>query len=724
MIFFVASFTMGGLNFVVTILNLRVKGLSMMRLPLTTSAPVHGRRLGLLAFPALAAGAILLLFDRHAGTSFFLPAGMYIADQLQPNQGGSPLMWQHLFWFLGHPEVYIIMLPAMGFASDIIATLRDAHLGYRAMVYAIIAIGTLSFLVWGHHMFVSGMSPFLGSVFVTTTLAIAIPSAVKTFNWLATLWRARIRFKTPMLFALAVVSLFVTGGLSGLFLGTSATDIQLHDTYFVVGHFHFIMAGAGLFGAFAAFYFWFPKMYGRFLNERLGKAHFWVTFIAYYATFFPMHYLGVAGMMRRIYDPNVYEYLKPLAPVDQFITIFAFILGTAQFLFLINLFWSMYKGKKAGANPWESNTLESGRHLRRRATAIGRVSFRRSVVGPTNIVAPTSQRSCAAVESTGGSRSKELAQGVKYVMQVRSAVKIAAVERPSLGDLDGSMSFLTQKLADYLILAKARLSVMVLATGLVGYWLASGSAPDLAGLAYFGAGCFLVIAGANAFNQVIERSVDGHDAADRIPAVADRPDERRRSHSGVRGDDCEWSWDPSVVDQWPHPCLSGISLGSVSGGLYASQESNSLVHVGGGRVRRHSAADGLERRGRRVASCCLGPFRDFVPVAVPSYLFHRSSLSRGLHARRLPGASAGGSKRTSNPRTSHRLFSGLGDGELPSRLLRSSGIHLLGGRRPGQFGVHRLRGPLRRGPNPQACGTAHGGIFDLHAFDSCASASR
>jgi cytochrome c oxidase subunit 1 len=359
MIFFIASFTMGGLNFVVTILNLRVKGLSMMRLPLTTWAQFMVGVLGLLAFPALAAGAILLLFDRHMGTSFFLPAGMYIADQLQPNQGGSPLLWQHLFWFLGHPEVYIIMLPAMGFASDIIATFsRRPIFGYRAMVYAIIAIGALSFLVWGHHMFVSGMSPFLGSVFVTTTLAIAIPSAVKTFNWLATLWKARIRFKTPMLFALAIVSLFVTGGLTGLFLGTSVTDIQLHDTYFVVGHFHFIMAGAGLFGAFAAFYFWFPKMYGRFMNERLGKAHFWLTFITYYATFFPMHYLGISGMMRRLYDPNVYDYLKPLAPVNQFITIFAFILGAAQFLFFINLFWSMYKGKKAGANPWESNTLE------------------------------------------------------------------------------------------------------------------------------------------------------------------------------------------------------------------------------------------------------------------------------------------------------------------------------------------------------------------------------
>ena len=359
MVFFIAAFTMGGLNFVVTILNLRTKGLSMMRLPLTTWAQFVVGILGLLSFPALAAGGILLLFDRHAGTSFFLPTGMYVADQLLPNQGGTPLLWQHLFWFLGHPEVYIIMLPAMGFTSDILSTFsRRPIFGYRSMVYAILAIGTLSFLVWGHHMFISGMSPFLGSVFVTTTLAIAIPSAVKVFNWLSTLWGARIRFTTPMLFALAIVSLFVTGGLTGIFLGTNAVDIQLHDTYFVVGHFHFIMAGAGLFGALAASYYWFPKMYGRHMSEKWGKAHFWLTFLTYYGTFFPMHYLGIAGMMRRIYDPNVYEYLQPLQPVNTFITICAFTLGTAQIIFVANFFWSIFKGKKAAANPWESNTLE------------------------------------------------------------------------------------------------------------------------------------------------------------------------------------------------------------------------------------------------------------------------------------------------------------------------------------------------------------------------------
>ena len=359
MIFFVASFTMGGLNFVVTILNLRTKGLRMMRMPLTTWAQFVVGILGLLSFPALAAGAILLTFDRSLGTSFFLPAGIFIGDTLMPHEGGTPLLWQHLFWFLGHPEVYIIMLPAMGFTSDVLATFcRRPIFGYRSMVYAIMAIGTLSFLVWGHHMFVSGMSPFLGSLFVVTTLAIAVPSAVKAFNWLFTIAKAKIRFTTAALFALAVVSLFVTGGLTGIFLGTNATDIQLHDTYFVVGHFHFIMAGAGLFGAFAAGCFWYPKMFGRKLNERIGKIHFWITFLAYYAVFFPMHYLGVAGMMRRIYDPNVYEYLQPLQPVNLFITISAFVLFAGQLLFLWNYFSSMRRGAPATGNPWDAAGLE------------------------------------------------------------------------------------------------------------------------------------------------------------------------------------------------------------------------------------------------------------------------------------------------------------------------------------------------------------------------------
>ena len=359
MIFFVASFTMGGLNFVVTILNLRTKGLRMMRMPLTTWAQFIVGILGLLSFPALAAGALLLTFDRSLGTSFFLPAGIFIGDTLMPHEGGTPLLWQHLFWFLGHPEVYIIMLPAMGFTSDILATFcRRPIFGYKSMVYAIWAIGTLSFLVWGHHMFVSGMSPFLGSLFVVTTLAIAIPSAVKAFNWLFTIARAKIQFTSASLFGLGVVSLFVTGGLTGIFLGTNATDIQLHDTYFVVGHFHFIMAGAGLFGAFGAVYYWYPKMFGRMLSERLGKIHFWITFVAYYAVFFPMHYLGVSGMMRRIYDPNVYEYLQPLQPVNLFITISAFVLFTGQLIFIYNYFASMRRGAPATSNPWNATGLE------------------------------------------------------------------------------------------------------------------------------------------------------------------------------------------------------------------------------------------------------------------------------------------------------------------------------------------------------------------------------
>ncbi len=359
MIFFVASFTMGGLNFVVTILNLRTKGLRMMRMPLTTWAQFVVGILGLLSFPALAAGALLLTFDRSLGTSFFLPAGIFIGDTLMPHEGGTPLLWQHLFWFLGHPEVYIIMLPAMGFTSDILATFcRRPIFGYRSMVYAIGAIGTLSFLVWGHHMFVSGMSPFLGSLFVVTTLAIAIPSAVKAFNWLFTIARARIQFTSASLFGLGVVSLFVTGGLTGIFLGTNAVDIQLHDTYFVVGHFHFIMAGAGLFGAFGAVYYWYPKMFGRMLSERLGKIHFWITFVAYYAVFFPMHYLGVSGMMRRIYDPNVYEFLQPLQPVNLFITISAFVLFAGQLIFIYNYFASMRNGAPATANPWNAAGLE------------------------------------------------------------------------------------------------------------------------------------------------------------------------------------------------------------------------------------------------------------------------------------------------------------------------------------------------------------------------------
>jgi cytochrome c oxidase subunit 1 len=366
MVFFIASFTMGGLNFLTTLLNMRTKGLSMGRLGLTMWALLLVAVLGLLAFPALTAACLMLIFDRHFGTSFFLPAGLVIsnapllaADGSQLHQGGSPLLWQHLFWFLGHPEVYILMLPALGFTSDIMSVFaRKPIFGYRAMVGAMMAISFLSFIVWGHHMFVSGMSPYLGMAFAVGTILIAVPSAVKTFNWLATLWKSQIRYTTPMLWAMGVVSLFISGGLSGVWLGQSAIDIHLHDTYFVVAHFHLIMAGAALFGVFAATSFWFPKMFGRMMNETLGKLHFWFTFVAYYCTFFPMHYIGLSGHMRRLYDPYQYAFLKPLQPINQFITFSAFVLGASQVFFFINFFWSAFKGPKAPQNPWGANGLE------------------------------------------------------------------------------------------------------------------------------------------------------------------------------------------------------------------------------------------------------------------------------------------------------------------------------------------------------------------------------
>jgi cytochrome c oxidase subunit 1 len=359
MVFFIASFTMGGLNFLTTILNLRTKGLSFMRMPLTLWSMFLVAILGLLAFPALTAASLMLLFDRHFGTSFFIPAGVVISGAQQPHAGGSPLLWQHLFWFLGHPEVYILMLPALGFTSDIIAAFcRKPIFGYKAMVGAMMAISFLSFVVWGHHMFVSGMNPYLAMAFAVGTMLIAVPSAVKVFNWLATLWRSRIQYKSPMLWAMGVVSLFISGGLSGIFLGQAPVDVHLHDTMFVLAHFHLIMAGAALFGVFGATTFWFPKMFGRMMNDTLGKAHFWLTFVTYYGTFFPMHYLGFAGNSRRLYDPYQYEFLKHLQPINQLITISAFILGTSQILFFINFFWSAFKGPKAGDNPWNANGLE------------------------------------------------------------------------------------------------------------------------------------------------------------------------------------------------------------------------------------------------------------------------------------------------------------------------------------------------------------------------------
>ena len=366
MVFFIASFTMGGLNFLTTILNMRTKGLSLMRLPLTMWSMMLVAILGLLAFPALVAACLMLLFDRHFGTSFFLPAGLVLSSQplLTPegaplHQGGSPLLWQHLFWFLGHPEVYILMLPALGFTSDLISVFcRKPIFGYRTMVGAMGAIAFLSFIVWGHHMFISGMNPYLGMAFAIGTILIAVPSAVKTFNWLSTLYKSRIQFTTPMLWAMGVVSLFISGGLSGVWLAQAGPDIHLHDTMFVAAHFHLIMAGAALFGVFGATAMWFPKMFGRLMNEPLGKVHFWLTFVTYYGTFFPMHYIGLAGHMRRIYDPYQYPFLKHLQGINEFITVSAIILGTSQILFFVNFFWSAFAGKKASANPWNANGLE------------------------------------------------------------------------------------------------------------------------------------------------------------------------------------------------------------------------------------------------------------------------------------------------------------------------------------------------------------------------------
>jgi cytochrome c oxidase subunit 1 len=366
MVLFIASFTMGGLNFVTTILNLRTKGMSLMRMPMTMWAMLLVGILGLLAFPALTAASLMLLFDRNFGTSFFLPSGIVLSGQAlltadgQPlHQGGAPLLWQHLFWFLGHPEVYILMLPALGFTSDLIAVFaRKPIFGHKAMVGAMLAIAGLSFVVWGHHMFLSGMSPYLGMAFAVGTMLIAVPSAVKVFNWLATLWKSRITYATPMLWAMGVVSLFISGGLSGIWLGQSAVDIPLHDTKFVTAHFHLIMAGAALFGVFGATAMWFPKMFGRMMNETLGKWHFWFTFVAYYCTFFPMHYVGIAGHMRRIYDPYQYDFLKGTKGINEFITVSAFVLGASQLIFFVNFFWSAFKGKKAEANPWGGNGLE------------------------------------------------------------------------------------------------------------------------------------------------------------------------------------------------------------------------------------------------------------------------------------------------------------------------------------------------------------------------------
>jgi cytochrome c oxidase subunit 1 len=349
---------MSALNFITTTLDMRARGMTLMRMPLTCWAWFITAILGLLAFGVLLSAGILLLLDRNAGTSFFVPL-VTINGQLTGHKGGSPLLWQHLFWFFGHPEVYIAILPAMGLCSQLLSVFsRKPIFGYKAMVYAMLSIGFLGFMVWGHHMFMSGMSPYTAFAFSVMTMAIGVPSAIKTFNWLGTIWRGRIRFTSPMLFALGFVSLFISGGISGPFLAQPVLDIPLHDTYFVVGHFHLIMGVASIFGIFGATYYWFPKMFGRMMNESLARWHFFVTLIGTYAVFMPMHYLGMAGHLRRYSQLTELNYLHGLVPLQTFMTYAAFLTIAGQFIFLFNLFWSMKFGKKAADNPWEATTLE------------------------------------------------------------------------------------------------------------------------------------------------------------------------------------------------------------------------------------------------------------------------------------------------------------------------------------------------------------------------------
>ncbi|MGI8784875.1 MAG: cytochrome c oxidase subunit I [Acidobacteriota bacterium] len=358
-IFCVASL-LGALNFIVTTLDLRTRGMSLMRMPLTCWSWLVTAILALLAFGVLLSGGVLLILDRVAGTSFFIPGDLVVSDKhLVSHTGGSPLLWQHLFWFFGHPEVYIAILPGMGVTSQVLSTFaRKPIFGYRAMVFALMGIGFLGFFVWGHHMFVSGMSPYSAIVFSVLTTAIAVPSAIKTFNWIGTLWGGRIRLTTAMYYAIGFVSLFVTGGLSGIFLSQPSVDPYFHDTYFVVAHFHMIMGVAAIFGMFAGTYFWFPKMFGRMMNETLGKLHFWGTFIGVHAIFVPMHILGIGGNPRRFSQFTEYDFLASGIPWHRAITMAAIFTAAVQLLFFVNLFWSMFKGPKAPLNPWECTTLE------------------------------------------------------------------------------------------------------------------------------------------------------------------------------------------------------------------------------------------------------------------------------------------------------------------------------------------------------------------------------
>lgn len=351
---------MSAINFVTTTVKQRTKGMRWLRMPLPCWTWFVTAILSLLAFSILLAALVLLLLDRNAGTNFFVPGGLIVSGHaVTGHQGGSPLLWQHLFWFFGHPEVYIAILPGMGVTSHLLSIFsRKPVFGYKAMVGATIAIGALGFMVWGHHMFVSGMNPYAGFAFSTMTTAIAVPSAIKVFNWLGTIYGGKIQFSTPMLFSIGFVSLFIAGGLTGPLLAQPSLDIYLHDTYFVVAHFHLIMAMAGLFAVFAATHFWFPKIFGRMMSERLGAIHFWITFLGAYAIFMPMHLLGAAGHPRRYSELTGVQYVSAMAPLQRFITLAAVVTIAAQVIFLVNFFWSIFKGRNAGPNPWGCTTLE------------------------------------------------------------------------------------------------------------------------------------------------------------------------------------------------------------------------------------------------------------------------------------------------------------------------------------------------------------------------------
>jgi len=358
MAIFIVSSLLGALNYIVTILNLRTVGMTMTRLPLTIWAFLVTAIIGVLSFPVLLSAALLLVFDRSFGTSFYL-SDIYIGGQALEHAGGSPILFEHLFWFLGHPEVYIVLLPALGITSEIISTVsRKPIFGYKAMIGSILAIAFLSFIVWGHHMFVTGMNPFLGAVFTFTTLLIAIPSAVKVFNYLTTLWKGNIVFTPAALFSIGLVSTFITGGLTGLILGDATLDINVHDTYFVVGHFHIVMGLSAIFGMFAGVYHWFPKLFSRMMNNKLGNLHFWITIVSAYGVFFPMHFLGFAGVPRRYYTNSEFPMFENMIEINELVSMFAILALIGQLFFLFNFIYSALRGPKAPQNPWRGNSLE------------------------------------------------------------------------------------------------------------------------------------------------------------------------------------------------------------------------------------------------------------------------------------------------------------------------------------------------------------------------------